>query len=132
MRLYVGNLSYDTTEDTLREAFSKYGHVISVLIMRDRYTWSSKGFGFVEMATDLTGERAIGGMNGKSVDGRRIRVSLAIDRPEYSGDGERRNSFRDDEDDGRGGRYSRDDRRGRFSRGSRGSFRDRGPYSDEY
>ena len=72
MKLYVGNLSYETTEDTLREAFSNYGDVISVHIMRDRFTEQSKGFAFIEMGTELQSERAIGGMNGKAVDGRPV------------------------------------------------------------
>ena len=85
MKLYVGNLSYTTTEDTLREAFSNYGEVVSVQIMKDKFTEQSKGFGFVEMENDIMGERGIGGMNGKSVDGRRIRVSVAVDKPKREG-----------------------------------------------
>lgn len=85
MRLYVGNLSYTTSEDTLREAFSNYGEVVSVQIMKDKFTETSKGFGFVEMADDVMGERGIGGMNGKSVDGRRIRVSEAVEKPKRDG-----------------------------------------------
>ena len=81
MRLYVGNLSYTTTEDTLRESFSNYGEVVSVTIMKDKFTEQSKGFGFVEMASEIMGERAIGGMNGKDVDGRRLRVSEAVEKP---------------------------------------------------
>lgn len=85
MRLYVGNLSYSTTEETLREAFSNYGEVVSVQIIKDRFTEQSKGFGFVEMASEIMGERGIGGMNGKTVDGRRIRVTEAVDKPRASG-----------------------------------------------
>ena len=85
MKLYVGNLSYTTTEDTLREAFSNYGNVVSVLVMKDKFTGQSKGFGFVEMETEIMGERAIGGMNGKYVDGRRIRVSVAVEKPKREG-----------------------------------------------
>ncbi|MBQ4377575.1 MAG: RNA-binding protein [Treponema sp.] len=96
MRLYVGNLSYATTEDTLREKFSNYGEVVSVQIMKDRFTEQSKGFGFVEMADDIMGERGIGGMNGKDVDGRRIRVSVAVDKPKREG-GARKFFKRDDE-----------------------------------
>ncbi|MBR1536266.1 MAG: RNA-binding protein [Treponema sp.] len=85
MKLYVGNLSYVTTEETLRERFSNYGEVLSVRIMKDKFTEQSKGFGFVEMADDIMGERGIGGMNGKDVDGRRIRVSVAVDKPKREG-----------------------------------------------
>ncbi|MCR4823574.1 MAG: RNA-binding protein [Treponema sp.] len=116
MRLYVGNLSYSTTEETLREAFSNYGEVVSVQIMKDKFTEQSKGFGFVEMADDIMGERGIGGMNGKSVDGRRIRVSPAVDKPRrpagarrfFKKDGESGESF-ERPSRGRKERFSRDD-----------------------
>ena len=85
MKLYVGNLSYETTEATLREAFSNYGDVVSVQIMRDRFTEQSKGFGFIEMGTDIQSERAIGGMNGKAVDGRRLRVNEATEKTPNGG-----------------------------------------------
>lgn len=85
MKLYAGNLSYTTTEDSLREAFSNYGTVVSVTIMMNKVTGQSKGFGFIEMETDIMGERAIGGMNGKDVDGRRIRVSEAVEKPKQEG-----------------------------------------------
>lgn len=139
MRLYVGNLSYTTTEDTLREAFSNYGNVLSVQVMKDKFTEQSKGFGFVEMETDIMGERAIGGMNGKDVDGRRIRVSEAVDKPKREGgarkffkeDGERK-SFR-------GERSSREFRgEQRNFRDEKRSFRerdfreDRKPQAEEY
>ncbi|MBB5226055.1 RNA-binding protein [Treponema ruminis] len=114
MRLYVGNLSYTTTEDKLRESFSNYGDVVSVQVMKDKFTEQSKGFGFVEMGSDVMGERAIGGMNGKDIDGRRIRVSEAVEKPARNGgakrffkdDGERpRRNFGEKRDFGeRGGR----------------------------
>ncbi|MBR1723227.1 MAG: RNA-binding protein [Treponema sp.] len=97
MRLYVGNLSYTTTEDTLREAFSNYGDVVSVTIIKDYVTGQSKGFGFVEMQTDIMGERGIGGMNGKDIDGRRLRVSIAVDKPQR--EGEARKFFKNSEND---------------------------------
>ena len=141
MRLYVGNLSYTTNEDTLREAFSNYGDVISVQVMRDRFTEQSKGFAFIEMGTDLQSERAIGGMNGKAVDGRRLRVSEAVDKPprrENSERGERRERFDRGERFERGersGRFDRGERRDRFSRGERrerGDFHRRESSADEY
>ena len=85
MKLYVGNLSYTTNENTLRERFSNYGEVTSIKIMKDKFTNQSKGFAFIEMANDKMGERAIGGMNGKDVDGRRLRVSLAVEKLKKSG-----------------------------------------------
>ena len=126
MKLYVGNLSYSTTEDTLREAFSNYGDVISVSITKDKFTGASKGFGFVEMGTDLQSERAIGGMNGKAVDDRRIRVSEAVDKPKR--DGGARKFFKEDRSGFRSGerRERRDgDRPFRKRETERGERRER-------
>jgi RNA recognition motif-containing protein len=76
-KLYVGNLPYSATEDSLRQAFSKAGPVDSVSIVMDRDTGQSKGFGFVEMATDGDAQRAIQQMNGVSLEGRQIKVNEA-------------------------------------------------------
>ncbi|WP_367268332.1 hypothetical protein [uncultured Treponema sp.] len=108
MKLYVGNLSYNTTEDTLRECFSNYGDVVSVQIMKDRFTQQSKGFAFVEMATEIMGERGIGGMNGKEVDGRRIRVTVAVEKG-FRPAGERKFSDKDGFRPRRG-RFNHDER----------------------
>ena len=80
-KLYVGNLSYNTTEDGLRNIFSSYGAVASAKIITDRDTGSSKGFGFVEMGTDAEASAAIDGANGFSLDGRQIKVNEAMDKP---------------------------------------------------
>jgi RNA recognition motif-containing protein len=80
-KLYVGNLSYNTTEDGLRNLFSSYGQVASAKIITDRDTGSSKGFGFVEMGTDAEAGAAIDGANGFSLDGRQIKVNEAMDKP---------------------------------------------------
>ncbi len=80
--LYVGNLSYDTTEDTLRTLFAEFGEVESARVITDRYTGRSKGFAFVEMAADDAAQEAISALNGKSVDGREIRVDKAKPRTE--------------------------------------------------
>jgi len=89
--LYVGNLSYDTTEDTLRTLFAEFGEVQSVNVISDRDTGRSKGFGFVEMASEQAAEAAIQALTGKSVDGREIRVDKAKPRVERDrGQGERR------------------------------------------
>jgi cold-inducible RNA-binding protein len=79
-KVYCGNLNYDTTDDTLRQAFAEFGEVESVNIIIDRYTGRSKGFGFVEMATDEAAQEAISAMNGKNLDGREIKVAEAKPR----------------------------------------------------
>jgi cold-inducible RNA-binding protein len=78
--LYVGNLSYDTTEDTLRALFAEFGEIESVSLITDRYTGRSRGFAFVEMATEESAQEAISGLNGKVVDQREIRVDKAKPR----------------------------------------------------
>ena len=78
--LYVGNLSYDTTEDTLRTLFAEFGEVQSVNVITDRDTGRSKGFAFVEMASEQAAEASIQALTGKSVDGREIRVDKAKPR----------------------------------------------------
>ena len=80
-KIYVGNMNYATTEDSLKNAFSQYGEVVSAVVIKDRYTEQSKGFGFVEMADDGAAEAAIAGLNGTEFEGRRIRVNKAEDRP---------------------------------------------------
>jgi RNA recognition motif-containing protein len=80
-KIYVGNLNYATTEDTLSSLFSQYGEVTSSVIIKDRYTEQSKGFGFIEMSDDQAADAAIATLNGKEVDGRRIRVNVAEDKP---------------------------------------------------
>ena len=80
-KVYVGNLNYATTEETLKNIFSEFGEVVSAIVIYDRMTQQSKGFGFVEFSDDSAAESAIGAMNGKEVDGRRIRVNTAEDRP---------------------------------------------------
>jgi RNA recognition motif-containing protein len=84
-RLYVGNLSYDTSEDRLREVFSEHGEVVDVALITDRYTGRSRGFAFVELATEEQAEEAINAMNGKTVDGRDLRVAEAKKREDRGG-----------------------------------------------
>jgi RNA recognition motif-containing protein len=78
--VYVGNLNYDTTEDTLRTLFAEFGEVDSVRLITDRYTGRSKGFAFVDMTTEQAAQEAIEALNGKQVDGREIRVDNAKPR----------------------------------------------------
>ena len=76
-KLYVGNLSYETTEDHLKELFSQVGTVQSVNIIKDKYSERSKGFGFVEMSTEEEAKKAIAELNEKDVMGRNISVAEA-------------------------------------------------------
>jgi cold-inducible RNA-binding protein len=76
-KVYVGNLSYNTTEDTLRTLFAEYGEIESVNLITDRQTGRPKGFAFVEMATDQAAQEAIHALNGKSLDDREIKVDKA-------------------------------------------------------
>jgi RNA recognition motif-containing protein len=87
MRLYVGNLAYSTTEDTLRNEFGKFGNVTSALVVIDRVSGRSRGFGFVEFSTSEEGTQAINGMNGASLDGREIVVNEARERQAGGGGG---------------------------------------------
>jgi cold-inducible RNA-binding protein len=83
-KVYVGNLNYQTSEDTLRDLFAEFGGVESVNVITDRYTGRSKGFAFVEMATENAAQEAIGALNGKKVDDRELNVAEARpqkDRP---------------------------------------------------
>jgi cold-inducible RNA-binding protein len=79
-RLYVGNLSYSTTETALSDLFGAVGDVVSVRVITERMTGRSKGFAFVEMAEESTAEEAINQLTGKAVDGRNIRVEEARPR----------------------------------------------------
>ncbi len=84
-RLYVGNLSYSTTEDKLREAFQPHGNVVSATVLLDRMSGRSRGFGFVEMSSDEEAQKAIAAMNGADVDGRALTVNEARAREEGGG-----------------------------------------------
>jgi len=79
-RLYVGNLPFSATEDSMKEAFSQFGAVESVTLIMDNDAGQSKGFGFVEMATDQEAKDAIAKMNGFEMDGRTLKVSEAKPR----------------------------------------------------
>jgi len=83
MNIYVGNLSRETTEKDLREAFEAFGQVASVKIITDKYSGESRGFGFVEMPDGTEGQSAISGLNDKELKGRTLRVDEA--RPRAQG-----------------------------------------------
>ncbi|ABC27354.1 MULTISPECIES: RNA recognition motif domain-containing protein [Hahella] len=82
MNIYVGNLSYQVTEDDLREAFAAYGDISNVNIIRDRDTGQSKGFGFVEMSDNGQAEEAIQKLNESNLKGRNMKVNEARPREE--------------------------------------------------
>ena len=90
MRMYVGNLSYETTEDDLRKSFEAFGTVESVAVVTDKYTGKSKGFGFVEMASREEAQAAMSGLDGQQLGDRTLKVDEARPRPERrSGGGDR-------------------------------------------
>lgn len=89
-RLFVGNLSYDTDNDSLRNAFAEGGRTVTdVHVMMDRETGRSRGFGFVELSTDSEAQEAIQMMDGVNLDGREIRVNEAQERRPRGGGGRR-------------------------------------------
>ncbi|MGL5831501.1 MAG: RNA recognition motif domain-containing protein [Candidatus Altimarinota bacterium] len=94
-KLYIGNISYNTTEESLKEAFSAFGEVMSAQVIKDKFSGRSKGFGFVEMNDDEA-MAAIDKMNDSELDGRKIIVNEARpleDRPprrDFGGGGDRR------------------------------------------
>ncbi len=86
-KLYVGNLPFSATEQTLKDAFSQCGTVDSVNVITDRDTGQSRGFGFVEMSSDGEAQKAIQELNGSSLDGREITVNEARPQQKRSGGG---------------------------------------------
>jgi len=83
MNIYVGNLSYQMTDDDLRDLFSSYGEVDSARVIMDKFTGRSKGFGFVEMSDDNAARTAIEELNDSDVQGRNIKVNEARPRKQY-------------------------------------------------
>lgn len=124
-KLFVGNLSYNTTEETIREKLGEFGEVTSLRLVMDQNTGTSKGFGFAEMATEEQGKAAIEGLNGQDFDGRSIVVREDRPQPKRErsfGGGDRRPSY--NRDSGRSS-YGNNDRSGGFNRRERN-------YSDQY
>ena len=85
MNIYVGNLSYEVTEEDLKQAFEDFGQVESVRIIKDKYSGQSKGFGFVDMPSKAEGQSAIEGLNSKELKGRTLNVNEARPRTESRG-----------------------------------------------
>ena len=87
MIIYVGNLSYNATEETVRQAFESFGQVISARIIKDKYTGQSRGFGFVEMLEQSQAQEAIKSLNGKELLGKQMSVNEARPRTDRGGSG---------------------------------------------
>ncbi len=85
MNIYVGNLAPDTTEEELRQAFAEHGQVVSAKIIKDRYTFESRGFGFVEIPNKAQAMEAIDTLNGAELGGNILRVNEARPRREQGG-----------------------------------------------
>ena len=85
VKIYVGNLSYQTTEEDLRTLFAKAGQVASVALIKDRDTGNSKGFAFVEMTTQAEAQKAISMLNGFNLEDRELKVNLAKPREDRGG-----------------------------------------------
>ena len=102
MNIYVGNLSYHATEETIRQAFESFGQVISARIIKDKYDGQSKGFGFVEMLEQSQPQAAIKSFNGKELLGKQINVNEARPRTDQGRSG------------GQGGRMDYSGRKNRY------------------
>ena len=87
MNIYVGNLSYEVSEEDLKEAFETFGQVETVNIIKDKYSGQSKGFGFVEMSAKAEADSAIEGLNDTELKGRTMKVNEARPRTERGGRG---------------------------------------------
>lgn len=108
-KLFVGNISYNTTENDLQDAFAAFGTVVETNLMMDRATGRPRGFGFVTMSSAEEAQRAVEGMNGKQVDGRALTVNVARPRedrgPGGGGGGGQRREYRGGGGGGRRDRY---------------------------
>ena len=90
-KIYVGNMSYETTEDSIRTLFAPHGEIVSVNAIIDKMTGKSKGFAFVEMENEEEAKAAINALNGKELDGRALKVNEALNNK--SRDGYNSNSY---------------------------------------
>ncbi len=113
-KLFIGSLSWDTTDQGLSDLFAQVGTVVSAKVITDRYTGKARGFGFVEMETEEEAQKAIAELNGKTLDGRQINVSEARpqeNRPDRPFQSQNRSFGGGGRDDRRGGGQ---DRRNRY------------------
>jgi len=83
-KLYVGGISYDSTDDSLKSAFGQAGTVESATVIMDKMTGRSKGFGFVEMSTAEEAQKAVEMLDGQEIDGRRVKVNVARPKKEWN------------------------------------------------
>jgi len=104
MNIYVGNLSYDATDETIKQAFESFGEVTSARVIKDKYTGQSRGFGFVEMSQQSQAQTAIKSLNGKELLGKQINVNEARVRANEGRTGGQRRGGRMDYSGG-GNRY---------------------------
>ncbi|KAI8811427.1 hypothetical protein BJ742DRAFT_658746, partial [Cladochytrium replicatum] len=86
-KIFVGNLSWGTTDESLRHTFGQFGEITDAVVLRDRETGRSRGFGFVTFATTESAQAAVDNMNEQELDGRNVRVNLANERPAGGGGG---------------------------------------------
>lgn len=93
MNIYVSNLSFNVQDEDLKSYFADYGEVTSAKVINDKETGRSRGFGFVEMSDDAAAQKAIAELDGATVDGRAIKVSVAKPREERTGGNSNRRSF---------------------------------------
>jgi RNA recognition motif-containing protein len=115
MNIYVGNLSYEVTDEDLRQEFEEFGQVESVNVIKDKFSGESRGFGFVEMPSKEEAMAAISGLEERELKGKKINVNEARPRPANRGGGGRRDSRRG----GGGGRGRGHGGRGRGGGGDR-------------
>lgn len=129
MNLYVGNLSWNMTEDDLRTLFEQYGTVSSIKIVKDRETGRSKGFGFVEMENDTEAQNALSSLYDQEIQGRKIVINEAQERPAKSGGGGgfKKRSF----GGGGGGGYNKGGGGGGYRDRDRGGYNKR-DYNNDY
>lgn len=110
-KLFVGNISYNTTENDLQDAFAPFGTVVEANLMMDRATGRPRGFGFVTMSSAEEAQRAVEALHGKSVDGRALTVNVARPREDRGGGGGGGGGRREFRGGGGGGGGDRRDRR---------------------
>jgi RNA recognition motif-containing protein len=127
-KLYVGNLSWNVNDDSLREAFAAFGEVTSAQVAMDRMTGRSRGFAFVEFANAEDAAKAVAGLDGHELDGRELRVNIAMPKTEGGSSAPRRSFGGGD----RGGYNRGGDRGGYSSRGGDNRGGDRGGYGRGY